>query len=219
MPRSSSVLILGSDPQEIETLAAQFESEIDFETERLSDPSLMLDKADLEHIDAILILRDTNEDKLKILREQDYRGPMIGLGIGFDGLTERIDLPVKATFVIQRVKAHIRNFQSRSDMSLSIGPFKLYPASRTLISSKGDEQKLTDKEVEILRYLHRARGEIVPREKLLTHVWGYHESVTTHTLETHIYRIRQKIETDADRANILVTESGGYRLAELVAEN
>ncbi len=219
MPRSSSVLILGSDPQEIEALAAQFESEMEFETAHLSDPGLMPNKADLERIDAALVLPNANEDNLKLLREQEYRGPMIGLGIDFEGLTERLDLPVKANFVVQRVKAHIRNFQSRSDMSLSIGFFKLYPASRSLISLKGDVQKLTDKEVEILRYLHRARGEIVPREELLTHVWGYHESVTTHTLETHIYRIRQKIETDADSANILVTEQGGYRLAGLVAEN
>lgn len=219
MPRPSSVLILGSDPQEIEALAVQFESEKEFETTHISLSGAASDQADLERIDAALLLPHADESKIKVLKEQNYRGPIIGLGLSFEGLTEQIDLPVRASFLIQRVKSQIRNFQSRSDMSFSIGPFKLYPASRLLISSKGDEQKLTDKEVDILRYLHRARGEIVPREELLTHVWGYHESVTTHTLETHIYRIRQKIEADADRAHILITESGGYRLAEEIAEN
>ena len=219
MPPLSSILILGSDPQEMAALAIQFETEGSFETVHLNAADASLDKSDLERTDAALILPQVRESGIKILKEKDYRGPIIGLGIAIEGLTEQILLPVKAAFLIQRVKAHIRNFQSRSDMSFSIGPFKLYPASRSLISSTGEEQKLTDKEVEILRYLHRARGEIVPREELLTHVWGYNESVTTHTLETHIYRIRQKIETNADIANILMTDSGGYRLAERVAED
>ena len=219
MRRHSSILILGSDPQEIAALATQFESEGGFETVQLNAPDASLDKDDLERIDAALILPQVHESEIKVLKDKDYRGPIIGLGIAIEGLTEQISIPVKAAFLIQRVKAHIRNFQSRSDMSFSIGPFKLYPATRSLISSTGDEQKLTDKEVEILRYLHRARGEIVPREELLTYVWGYHETVTTHTLETHIYRIRQKIEKNADIANILLTDSGGYRLAERVAED
>jgi DNA-binding response OmpR family regulator len=87
------------------------------------------------------------------------------------------------------------------------------------LSAKGDELKLTDKEVEILRYLHRARGAIVSRDELLANIWGYHESVTTHTIETHIYRLRQKIETNNDEASLLITESGGYRLAETVKES
>ena len=87
-----------------------------------------------------------------------------------------------------------------------------------MLSLAGDELKLTDKEVEILRYLHRARGAIVSRDELLTNIWGYHESVTTHTIETHIYRLRQKIENHVEEAAILITEPGGYRLAETVKE-
>ena len=215
---SSSVLILGSDLQQITAVATQFKYEADFDVIQLSTADSHLDQEELERIDALLILPDAKEDKIKFSIEKGYRGPIIGLGVKFEGLTEQLALPVKASFLVQRVKSHIRNFQSRSDMYFSVGPFKLYPASRSLISSKGDEQKLTDKEVEILRFLHRARGEIVAREELLTHVWGYHESVTTHTLETHIYRIRQKIETNADIATILLTESGGYRLAQKSAE-
>ena len=52
----------------------------------------------------------------------------------------------------------------------------------------------------------------VSRETLLQEVWGYNSGVTTHTLETHIYRLRQKVEKDAASPQILVTEAGGYKL-------
>ena len=77
---------------------------------------------------------------------------------------------------------------------------------------KGTKLRLTEKETAILRYLYRAAPSVVRRDTLLREVWGYNAGVTTHTLETHIYRLRQKIEPDSDRASLLVTEDGGYRL-------
>ena len=72
--------------------------------------------------------------------------------------------------------------------------------------------QLTDKEAAILRYLYRAGGKTVLRQVLLNEVWGYNSAMTTHTLETHIYRLRQKIELDPSKPQLLLTESGGYRL-------
>ncbi|MDG2294137.1 MAG: helix-turn-helix domain-containing protein, partial [Paracoccaceae bacterium] len=60
--------------------------------------------------------------------------------------------------------------------------------------------------------LLRSADVIVARDTLLHEVWGYNANVTTHTLETHIYRLRQKIEPDPTRASLLITESGGYKL-------
>jgi DNA-binding winged helix-turn-helix (wHTH) protein len=77
---------------------------------------------------------------------------------------------------------------------------------------KGSKVRLTEKETSILRYLYRAGQRPVSRETLLQEVWGYNSGVTTHTLETHIYRLRQKIEKDAAAPAILVTESRGYKL-------
>jgi DNA-binding response OmpR family regulator len=80
------------------------------------------------------------------------------------------------------------------------------------MSPKGSKIRLTEKETAILRYLYRAGQKPVSRETLLQEVWGYNSGVTTHTLETHVYRLRQKVEKDAASPAILVTDGGGYKL-------
>jgi len=94
----------------------------------------------------------------------------------------------------------------------NVGPYSFKPGSKMLVSDKGSKLKLTEKETAILRYLYRAGQKVVPRDTLLQEVWGYNANVTTHTLETHIYRLRQKIEPDAQSPKLLITETGGYRL-------
>jgi DNA-binding response OmpR family regulator len=81
-----------------------------------------------------------------------------------------------------------------------------------LDDEKKTKVRLTEKETSILKYLCRIGNKVVPRDVLLSEVWGYNAGVTTHTLETHIYRLRQKIEADPSNAVLLVTEPGGYRL-------
>ena len=219
MPHPLSILIMGSDVSEIAAVVTLLESEPDFKPIGLNLSVETFDQTELDYLDALLVLPKADPAQWKALIGAQYRGPLIGLGFSGEELSEQINLPVKVNFLVQRIKALIRNFQSRPDHFLLVGSFKLYPASRILLSAYGEELKLTDKEVEILRYLHRARGAIVSRDELLANIWGYHESVTTHTIETHIYRLRQKIETNNDEASLLITESGGYRLAETVKES
>jgi DNA-binding response OmpR family regulator len=96
---------------------------------------------------------------------------------------------------------------------MSIGPYEFHPAGKMLIEKGGKKKvRLTDKEASILKYLFRAGDRPVGRDVLLNEVWGYNAGVTTHTLETHIYRLRQKIEKDPAAATILITDRGGYRL-------
>jgi len=85
------------------------------------------------------------------------------------------------------------------------------PGAKLLTGDGARRIRLTEKEANILKFL-AAAGRTVPRETLLHEVWGYSPAVTTHTLETHIYRLRRKIEENPGRAKILVTEDGGYRL-------
>lgn len=94
----------------------------------------------------------------------------------------------------------------------NLGGYQFKPSVKTLVRDDQSKIRLTEKETNILRLLLRAGGEAVARDKLLEEVWGYNAQVTTHTLETHVYRLRQKIEDDPSNSELLITEAGGYRL-------
>jgi DNA-binding response OmpR family regulator len=97
---------------------------------------------------------------------------------------------------------------------IRIGPYEFSPEDKALRHGDANLRiRLTEKEAAILAFLYRMGERAVPRQELLTEVWGYHPEVTTHTLETHIYRLRRKIEVDPAKACLLITEAGGYRLA------
>jgi DNA-binding response OmpR family regulator len=129
------------------------------------------------------------------------------------GATDYVTKPFKLNVLMARIRAHLRTHEQAEDVVLHIGPYEFRPGDRILRDPKGRKLRLTDKEANILKYLYRAGAKAVTRDELLSEVWGYNASVTTHTLETHIYRLRQKIEPDPAHARILVTEPGGYRLA------
>ena len=93
-----------------------------------------------------------------------------------------------------------------------IGPYTFRPSAKMLLDGNARKIRLTEKETAILRFLYRAGQSVISREVLLREVWGYNSNVTTHTLETHIYRLRQKIERDPTKAQLLVTAAGGYKL-------
>ncbi len=127
------------------------------------------------------------------------------------GANDYVTKPFRFAVLMARVHAHLRSHGHSEDAQYRIGPYTFRPSAKLLIDEASKKIRLTEKETNILKFLHRS-GETVPRETLLHEVWGYNPAVTTHTLETHIYRLRQKIEVDPSRARLLVTESGGYRL-------
>ena len=106
----------------------------------------------------------------------------------------------------------LRSHEASEDAVFRIGPYAFRPSAKQLLDEKGAKIRLTEKETSILKYLYRAGEKPVTREELLAEVWGYNAGVTTHTLETHVYRLRQKIEPDPAHAKLLITEPGGYRL-------
>lgn len=152
------------------------------------------------------------EDFARALREENYDGLILFLtnsgGEGTAELGESLARPFRFASLLARLQAETSR---RSEAEVAIGPYSFRPAAKLL--TEGERRiRLTEKETNILRFLHAAGGN-VPRETLLHEVWGYNPAVTTHTLETHIYRLRKKIEANPGDARILLTEGGGYRLA------
>jgi DNA-binding response OmpR family regulator len=159
----------------------------------------------------------------KAMRAAGVRAPIIMLNSGHAGtdnggefnagVSDAIAKPFRMAALLARVQAHLRQRGQSDDAVFVIGPYDFDPAAKRLTrQGSGEKIRLTEKETAILKFLHHARGRTVTRETLLGEVWGYSSAVTTHTLETHIYRLRQKIENGAAPGQILVTEPGGYRL-------
>lgn len=161
-------------------------------------------------------------DLCRDLRGRGFHAPVIMMATEADsesdtirsldsGASDYVGKPFRLGVLLARLRAQIRQWEQSGEAVLPIGPYSFHPAEKLLLDSRDRRIRLTDKEAAILRHLYRA-GAVVPRDVLLNEVWGYHAGIDTHTLETHIYRLRRKIEPDPANARILVTEAGGYRL-------
>jgi DNA-binding response OmpR family regulator len=132
------------------------------------------------------------------------------------GANDYVAKPFRLAELLARLRAQMRIFENSEDAVFTIGPYQFRPSAKLLQDTVRNRRiRLTEKEAAILKYLYRSGTTPVARQVLLNEVWGYNASVTTHTLETHIYRLRQKIEPDPARLSLLITESGGYRLDPL----
>ena len=129
-----------------------------------------------------------------------------------DGITERVAKPVRVPDLLARLHALLAVFDASPEAGIALPGYIFHPTAKLMQSRGGAHIRLTEKEAAILLYLHRAGGRAVSRAELLGEVWGYSSAVTTHTLETHVYRLRRKIEPDPHEARLLLTDEGGYRL-------
>lgn len=168
-------------------------------------------------------LPDTDGRELcRVMRKQGVKCPILMLTghdtdsdtiLGLDaGANDYVTKPFKLPVLLARIRAQLRQHEQSEDAVFQLGPYTFKPAMKMLIDGDDRKVRLTEKETNILKFLYRASEGVVARDVLLHEVWGYNAGVTTHTLETHIYRLRQKIEPDPSNARLLVTESGGYRL-------
>ena len=168
-------------------------------------------------------LPDTDGRELcRLMRKQGVKSPILMLTghdgdadtiLGLDaGANDYVTKPFKFPVLLARIRAQLRQHEQSEDAVFQLGPYTFKPAMKMLVTEDERKVRLTEKETNILKFLYRAPEGVVPRDVLLHEVWGYNAGVTTHTLETHIYRLRQKIEPDPAAARILITEMGGYRL-------
>ena len=177
-------------------------------------PDLILLDVDLPDMDG--------REALKLMRSGGVSAPVVMLTaaagdsdtiLGLEsGANAYVTKPFKFNVLLAHIRAQLRSHEQSEDAVFQIGPYEFRPAAKMLLDAKAKKIRLTDKETNILKYLYRAGGKVISREELLTEVWGYNAGVTTHTLETHVYRLRQKIEPDGG-AKLLLTEAGGYKLA------
>lgn len=152
---------------------------------------------------------DDGDNAAAALRAAGLSAPLLVLGEST--AQESLSKPFRFSALLARMHALMTHHAASGDAAVRIGPYTFHPSAK-LLQAGGRKVRLTEKETNILKFLHANAGT-VPRDILLHEVWGYGPAVATHTLETHIYRLRKKIEQDPARAQILLTEGGGYRLS------
>jgi len=220
------ILIVDDDPDLREALVEQLSLFEEFEPLEAETATRGMQAARNAHVDLVLMdvgLPDMDgREAVKILRKGGFSAPVIMLTghdtdsdqiLGLEaGANDYVAKPFKFAVLLARVRAQLRQHEQSEEAVFTIGPYTFRPSAKVLVDAKGGKVRLTEKETSILKFLYRAGDKVITRDVLLHEVWGYNAGITTHTLETHIYRLRQKIEKDPANAQLLITEGGGYKL-------
>jgi len=226
MATARRILIVDDDAELREALVEQLSLHDEFDPMSADTGTKGVQAAKGGQVDLIIMdvgLPDIDgREAVRMLRKNGFKAPIIMLTghdtdsdtvLGLEsGANDYVAKPFRFAVLLARIRAQLRQHEASEDAVFAVGPYSFRPSSKVLIGTKGNKVRLTEKETAILRFLYRAGQRAISREVLLQEVWGYNSGVTTHTLETHIYRLRQKIEKDAAVPEILVTEAGGYKL-------
>lgn len=227
MTALKKILLVDDDPDLREALADQLILTEEFDVFEAETGAHGITRAKGQLHDLVILdvgLPDMDgREVCRLMRKGSVRCPIIMLTghdsesdtiLGLDaGANDYVTKPFKFPVLLARIRAQLRQHEQSEDAVFTIGPYTFRPAVKMLTDEEGRKIRLTEKETNILKFLYRASDQVVARDVLLHEVWGYNAGVTTHTLETHIYRLRQKIEPDPTAVRLLVTESGGYRLS------
>ncbi len=227
MTNGKQILIVDDDIDFVETLCEQLHLHEEFRSVACGSGAEALQTAKEDRFDVIILdvgLPDMDgREVCRLMRRNGVTSPIIMLTgadtdadtiLGLDaGANDYVTKPFRLGVLLARLRAHIRQHERSDDAVFVIGPYSFQPANKLLVEQATEKKvRLTDKETAILKYLYRSGDKVVSRDVLLGEVWGYNAGVTTHTLETHVYRLRQKIEADPSNARLLITEPGGYKL-------
>ncbi|TCT35288.1 response regulator transcription factor [Martelella mediterranea] len=223
---SRTILLVDDDQDLRETLVEQLELYEEFDilsAESAADSLRMLKEGQVDLLIMDVGLPDMDgREAVKMARKNGFKAPIIMLTghdtdsdtiLGLEaGANDYVTKPFRFAVLLARIRAQLRQHEQSEDATFNVGPYVFKPGQKLFTTADGKKIRLTEKEASIIRYLYRAEQKVVTRDLLLEEVWGYNSGVTTHTLETHVYRLRQKIEMDPSNARILVTENGGYKL-------
>ncbi len=226
MPNAWKILVVEDDPELRDALIEQLALQDEFEPIAAETASEAIEAGKNGAVDLVIMdvgLPDMDgRDAVRQMRKNGFKAPILML-TGHDtdadtimgleaGANDYVAKPFRFGVLLARLRAQMRSHEASEDAVFAIGPYSFRPGAKLLLTERGSKIRLTEKETAILRYLYRAGKTPVPRETLLQEVWGYNSGVTTHTLETHIYRLRQKIEPDPSNPTLLATQAGGYKL-------
>ena len=223
---SRQVLIVDDDDDLRDALTEQLALYEEFSITTEASATKGITAARGEHVDLLILdvgLPDMDgREAVKILRKGGFKAPIIMLTghdtdsdtiLGLEaGANDYVTKPFRFAVLLARMRAQLRTHEQSEDAVFSVGHYTFRPSQKLLTEEDGSKVRLTEKETAIVKYLYRAEQKVIGRDELLEQVWGYNSGVTTHTLETHIYRLRQKVERDPSNARLLVTEGGGYKL-------
>lgn len=166
-----------------------------------------------------MIILDERAQDLKTLRAHHPNTPIILLQKDGDDsvessvLNQVIFKPLSLEGLLNQIQAGINLVDNSEAGYLNFNRYELRPLQKEIYNERnGETIKLTEKEVAIIKFLYKNKDKIVSKNDLLQEVWGYSPDVSTHTIETHIYRLRQKVEHEDTSAQLIVTEDGGYKL-------
>jgi DNA-binding response OmpR family regulator len=222
-----NILLVDDDTALRHSLAEQLGRLEEFAVADAKTGAEALERAKEVKYDAMLLdvgLPDMDgREVCRLLRRAGFAAPIIMLTaadsdsdtvLGLEaGANDYVTKPFRFNVLLARLRSQLRQHEQSEEAVFTVGPYTFRPSHKLLINEPARRKiRLTEKETAILKYLYRVGEQVVGREKLLVEVWGYNAGVTTHTLETHIYRLRQKVEKDPAKPEILVTEPGGYRL-------
>ena len=221
-----TILLVDDDSDLRETLLEQLALYEEFSVQGEATAAKGITAARAGQVDLLIMdvgLPDMDgREAVKLLRKGGFKAPVVMLTghdtdadtiLGLEaGANDYVTKPFRFAVLLARIRAQLRQYEQSEDATFNVGPYLFKPAQKLLLESDGKKIRLTEKEAAIIRYLFRAGQKSVTRDELLEEVWGYNSGVTTHTLETHVYRLRQKIEKDPSNAEILVTENGGYKI-------
>jgi DNA-binding response OmpR family regulator len=221
------ILLVDDEDLLRQSIADQLELHDEFSTTQCNSGSAGLEAVKGDHFDLILLdvgLPDLDgREACKMMRRGGVKCPIIMLtGLDGDadtilglesGANDYVTKPFKFAVLLARIRAQLRQHEQSEDAVFTIGDYTFRPSAKLMVHNETAQKvRLTEKEAAILKFLYRAGDKVVSRDVLLNEVWGYNVTVTTHTLETHVYRLRQKIEREPSNAELLITEPGGYKL-------